>query len=383
MPLLEEALKAMNIRTVSKEDFEADDILATLAAQGAEDGYRVLVVSGDRDTIQLVTPNVTLLYPNARGVTELKLYDRDAVVERYGIEPEQYRRSRRSWGRRATTCRVSTRSARRPAVKWIQQYGTVDELLKHVDDIPGVVGNNLRAQTDRVIRNRKLNRLLTDVDLPVKPADLARQPIDPTAVREIFGRLQFRTLLDRVFKVEGQAEDAGIVPDAREAGDRGPAVRTMVDEELARSGSAPSRSRARATRAAHRHAQRPGRRLRHLQRDRERFRAVGSGASRLHGARGLARERRPTAARVEASTQSLAGTGLELNGIVGDTSMSAWLLRPAIKPDTLGSLVYYYLGEALPEPDPSQLVPETEAVSPATEAWYIASARRRARCAPR
>ena len=86
VPLLEEALAAMNIPTITKEDYEADDILATLAMRGAQEGYRVLVVSGDRDSIQLVNDDVTLLYPNARGVSELKRYDYDAVVERYGIE---------------------------------------------------------------------------------------------------------------------------------------------------------------------------------------------------------------------------------------------------------------------------------------------------------
>ncbi len=85
VPLLEEALHAMNITTVTKEDFEADDILATLAAQGAADAYRVLLVSGDRGTIQLVNDGVTLLYPNVRGVSELKVYDPAAVRERYGI----------------------------------------------------------------------------------------------------------------------------------------------------------------------------------------------------------------------------------------------------------------------------------------------------------
>jgi DNA polymerase-1 len=372
VPLLEEALKAMNITTVSKEDFEADDILATLAARGAEDGYRVLVVSGDRDTIQLVTPDVTLLYPNARGVTELKLYDRDAVVERYGIEPEQYPEIAALVGETSDNLPGVDKVGEKTAVKWIQQYGTVDELLKHVDDIPGVVGNNLRAQTDRVIRNRKLNRLLTDVDLPVSPADLARQPIDPTAVREIFGRLQFRTLLDRVFKVEGQAEDAGIVPDAEKPAIAVPAVRTMVDEELAKwldtvskKGTEPLGLRvvtlngkvdgfgiASATESAF-VPWAPGR---------PDYTALetwlaGDAPKLLHESK--------------RQLKALIGTGLELRGIVGDTSMSAWLLRPAIKPDTLGSLVYYYLGETLPEPDPSQLVPETEAVSPATEAWYI------------
>ena len=215
IPLLEEALAAMNIRTISKEDYEADDILATLSHQGAEAGYRVLVVSGDRDTIQLVNDDVTLLYPNARGVSELKLYDADAVMERYGIRPEQYPEIAALVGETSDNLPGVDKVGEKTAVKWIQQYGTAAQLLEHADEIKGVVGENLRAQSDRVVRNRKLNRLLTDVELPLTPADLERKPIDPTAVRAVFDRLQFRTLLDRVFKIEGAAADAGIVePDA-------------------------------------------------------------------------------------------------------------------------------------------------------------------------
>ena len=90
IPLLQDCLAAMSIPVLTKEGVEADDILATLAAQGAEQGYDVLVVSGDRDTIQLVTDDVTLLYPSVQGVSQLKRYDPVTVQERYGVRPEQY-----------------------------------------------------------------------------------------------------------------------------------------------------------------------------------------------------------------------------------------------------------------------------------------------------
>lgn len=84
VPLLQEALAAMGVVTLTKEDYEADDILATLAHQAGENGFDVLVVSGDRDTFQLVNDRVTVLYPSARGVAELKRYTPSAVEERYG-----------------------------------------------------------------------------------------------------------------------------------------------------------------------------------------------------------------------------------------------------------------------------------------------------------
>ena len=194
VPLLEEALKAMGVWTVTKEDYEADDILATLATRGAAEGYEVLVVSGDRDAIQMVKPGVTLLYPNARGVSELKRYDRAAVVERYGIEPEQYPDIAALVGETSDNLIGIDKVGEKTAVKWITAYGSLDGVLEHADEITGVVGEKLREQKDRAIRNRKLNHLVTDVDLPFGPADLLRKPIDPVAVREVFDRLQFKTL---------------------------------------------------------------------------------------------------------------------------------------------------------------------------------------------
>ncbi|MCU1403462.1 MAG: polymerase, partial [Microbacteriaceae bacterium] len=246
VPLLEEALKAMNIVTVTKEDYEADDILATLATQGAAQGYQVLVVSGDRDAIQMVNDDVTLLYPNARGVTELKRYDRDAVFERYGIEPHQYPDVAALVGETSDNLIGIDKVGEKTAVKWINQYGSLDEILAHADEIKGVVGEKLREQKDNAIRNRKLNHLLTDISLPVGPADLERRPINEAAVRDVFDKLQFRTLLDRVLKIAAAAGDevstaiSEIDPSAPGPAGEGsassaseiPGVRTLVDEEL-------------------------------------------------------------------------------------------------------------------------------------------------------
>jgi DNA polymerase-1 len=189
IPLLEEALHAMNIATVTKEDFEADDILATLATQGAQQGFRVLLVSGDRDTIQLVNDDVTLLYPNVRGVSELKRYDRDAVFEKYGIEPHQYPEIAALVGESSDNLIGIDKVGEKTAVKWVKQYGTVDEIVAHADEITGVVGQKLREQKENALRNRRLNQLVTDVELPVGPADLERRQFSEQALRDIFGRL--------------------------------------------------------------------------------------------------------------------------------------------------------------------------------------------------
>ena len=252
IPLLQDALHAMNIVTIMKEDFEADDILATLAHQGERDGYHVLVVSGDRDTIQLVNENVTLLYPSTQGVSALTRYDPEKVRERYGINPEQYPEIAALVGETSDNLPGIPKVGEKTAVKWITQFGSLDAILEHADDITGKVGESLREHKENAIRNRRLNRLVTDVELPVTPADLSRVDFNVDAVRDVFTRLQFRTLQERVLKLSGGDSDAD-VPGARSTKSNAattatvtsspteilaavascPAPQTLLDEELA------------------------------------------------------------------------------------------------------------------------------------------------------
>ena len=375
IPLLEEALAAMNIVTITKEDYEADDILATLATQGAEQGYRVLVVSGDRDAIQMVNDDVTLLYPNARGVSELKRYDRDAVFERYGIEPHQYPDVAALVGETSDNLIGIDKVGEKTAVKWINQYGGLDEILAHADEIKGVVGEKLREQKDNAIRNRRLNHLLTDISLPVVPADLERHPINEAAVREVFDKLQFRTLLDRVLKIAAQAGDEvsiGVAGADSGSVSGAPGVRTLVDEEL---GFWITQASDNGTRPLG------------LQLDFGPEGIAGFGlASKADSAYVPWAPGRPDYVALEAwlasdapkflfdsklQLKALHRAGLDLNGIVFDVTLAAWLIKPGAHAQSLATQVYESLGERLPQADPNQLVPDTEAVSVATEAWYI------------
>jgi DNA polymerase-1 len=367
IPLLQEALGTMRVQVLEKPDYEADDILATLATQGAAAGFRVLVASGDRDTLQLVTDDITVLYPNVRGVSELKTYDADAVRERYGIEPEQYPEVAALVGETSDNLIGIDKVGEKTAVKWVQQYGTVDNLLAHADEIGGVVGQNLRDQQDRALRNRKLNRLLTDLELDYGPADLARQPIDAPAVRDLFDRLQFKTLLDRVFKIEGAAEDQALLEEPTATTTAAPQVSTLAGDAL--------------TTWLDAHADTPvGVRFTTLngQIDAVGLSTTGESVETAPGAgldpalaRWLASDAPKVTHDFKRTVRLLADLGLELDGVEFDTLLGTWLLRPSQKVDSLGSLIYYYLGETLPEPDPNQLVPATDAVSPATEAWYV------------
>ncbi|MGV8877290.1 MAG: DNA polymerase I [Rhodoglobus sp.] len=373
IPLLEEALAAMGVQTLSKEDFEADDILATLAHEGSDGGYNVLVVSGDRDAIQMVNDNVLLLYPNARGVSELKRYDRDAVFERYGVEPHQYPDVAALVGETSDNLIGVDKVGEKTAVKWINLYGSLTEVLAHAEEIKGVVGQNLRDQMDRAVLNRKLNHLLTDVELPVVVGDLLRRPIDEAAVTEVFDRLQFKTLLQRVLKIAAtERGDEPAAPSQAETAVSVPKVRTMVDEELAKwidtnsvHGSSPLGLTISAVdgivtglglATASETAFVP------WATDRLDYVALG---------KWLASDAPKLMHSSKAQLKIATANGLTIAGIACDTQLAAWLLKPSSKPEELEAQVYNYLGETIQQSDPNQLVPETEALSPATLSWYV------------
>ncbi|WP_158864356.1 DNA polymerase I [Leifsonia sp. AG29] len=375
VPLLEESLHAMNVTTIAKEDYEADDILATLARRGVEEGYRVLLVSGDRDTIQLVNDDVTLLYPNVRGVSELKVYDPAAVRERYGIEPHQYPEIAALVGETSDNLIGIDKVGEKTAVKWVQQYGTVENLVAHADEIKGVVGQNLRDQKENALRNRRLNQLRDDVELPVELDDLRRRPLDEKAVRDIFARLQFKTLLERLLKTaaeDGMLEGAaGPVESAHAGAVSAPAVRTLVDEEL-------DHWLTKAVEAGTPIA---------VQLELGPAGISGFGlasgddtvyvpwAAGRRDYEGLERWLASSAPKyffhAKPQFKALSRAGFIVDGLAFDTRIASWLVNPGAAAQSLAEQVYEVLGETLPVSDPNQLVPLNDAVSPATEAWYI------------
>jgi len=370
VPLLQEALAAMSVTTITKEDYEADDILATLATRGAAEGFHVLVVSGDRDTIQLVTDDVTLLYPNARGVSELKRYDPAAVRERYGVAPEQYPEIAALVGETSDNLPGIDKVGEKTAVKWITQYGSLEGIWEHIDEIGGVVGTNLREQRERAERNRRLNRLVTDVELPVGPTDLERRPIDVPAVKEVFERLQFRTLTERVLKIA--ASEGAVIDDAPAAPHADtPAVRTLVDEELAawlRTATTTGGDIAMIVDAPLGELAAIG-----LATATESVQVNWAAHRPDYAAleQWLASDHPKVLADAKTAHSVLSALDITLDGVVWDAKLAAWIERPGAKSYALADLVHSVLGDTLPEADPNQLVPDTGAVSPATSAWYL------------
>ncbi len=377
VPLLQDALAAMNIKTLTKEDFEADDILATLSVRGTNEGFHVLVVSGDRDTIQLVNENVTLLYPASQGVSALTRYDPARVKEKYGIEPAQYPDVAALVGETSDNLIGISKVGEKTAVKWLGLYGSLGGILEHADEIKGVVGNNLREQKDNAIRNRRLNHLVTDLDLPVEIAELSRGAINEPAVREIFGRLEFRTLLDRVIKLEGGPVDGDTAATPESAEDvapepSAPTAQDLLDEEL---GAWIARGVA---------ASPTGLGLRVEVQD---GLVIGFGLAGptetvnlpwqpgrtdyLPLEEWLASDAPKIMHDAKSQIKALRRSKLAFTGLATDTLIAGWLLRPGGPDKTLADLVTRYLDETVPAHDPNQLVPdETEAGGVPMEAWY-------------
>lgn len=200
--LLREALTAMNIKTITRENFEADDILASLADQSGAKGFNVFVVSGDRDTFQLISESTTILYP-VKGVLNLARMDDAAVVEKYGIHAKQYPDLAALVGETSDNLPGIPGVGPKTAAKWLQAHGDLAGVLAAADDITGKVGESLREHRELAVRNRRLNHLVRDLDFDFTQDDLLLGGVDETQVREVFAKLHFKSLTERVLRARG------------------------------------------------------------------------------------------------------------------------------------------------------------------------------------
>jgi DNA polymerase-1 len=207
--LIQEVLAALRIRDVQVEGFEADDIIATLATEASDAGIETLICSGDRDSFQLISDTCTVLYP-VRGVSELARMTPAAVEAKYGIPPRLYRDLAALVGETSDNLPGVPGVGPKTAAKWLLKYGSLDELVAKVDEIPGKAGESVRAHLSDVLRNQQLNKLVCDMELPLRVPDLARVTWDRDEVHQVFDSLEFRVLRDRLYAtleaVEPEAE---------------------------------------------------------------------------------------------------------------------------------------------------------------------------------
>jgi DNA polymerase-1 len=207
--LIREVLNALQIPYLEKPGYEADDVIATLACQAREAGMQISIITGDRDAFQLVDDAITVLYLK-RGVSEMDRMTAAAVTGRYGVGPECYRDLAALVGDTSDNLTGVPGVGDKTAAKWITTYGNLEGLVAHVDEIKGKAGENLRAHLADVLRNHEINRLVTDLELPLGPPDLLWRGWDREAVHRVFDTLEFRVLRERLYDyleaVEPEAE---------------------------------------------------------------------------------------------------------------------------------------------------------------------------------
>ncbi|KAB1932292.1 DNA polymerase I [Micromonospora sp. ALFpr18c] len=207
--LVKEVLAALQIPVVEMEGYEADDIIATLACQARDQGMTVLISSGDRDAFQLVGDQVTVLYPR-KGVSDLARMDPAAIEAKYGVGPQQYRDLAALVGETSDNLPGIPGVGPKTAAKWITTYGGVEGVIARADEIKGKAGDSLRERLADVIRNYEINRLVSDLELPLRPEDTRWTGWDREAVHQVFDTLEFRILRDRLYQyleaVEPEAE---------------------------------------------------------------------------------------------------------------------------------------------------------------------------------
>ncbi|MET8868542.1 DNA polymerase I [Nonomuraea sp. NPDC004580] len=206
MQLIYELLDTLRIPHLSKAGFEADDIIATLATRAREQDMDVLIVTGDRDALQLVDEHVTVLMTR-RGISDMTRFTPEAVQEKYGLTPQQYPDFAALRGDPSDNLLSIPSVGEKTAAKWVREFGSLTALVDRVDEVKGKVGDKLREHVAQVLMNRRLTELLRDVPIEAEPGELEQGAWDREEINKLFDTLQIRgELRERVFKVLGTGE---------------------------------------------------------------------------------------------------------------------------------------------------------------------------------
>jgi DNA polymerase I len=350
--ITKEVLGALGITVLAEAGFEADDVIATLATQAEDAGYRVLVVTGDRDSLQLVSDDVTVLYP-IKGVSELTRFTPEAVVAKYGLTPQQYPDFAALRGDPSDNLPGIPGVGEKTATKWIAEYGSLQALVDGVDTVKGKVGDALRANLSSVVLNRELTDLVKDVPLAQTPDTLRMQPWDRDHIHRLFDDLEFRVLRDRLFDTLASADPE-------------------VDQGFDVRGGALESGELAAWLAEHSHGSRFGLAVvgTHLAFDADAtalavVAADGDGRyidtasldpdDEAALASWLADVGQPKALHeAKLAMHDLEGRGWKLAGVTSDTALAAYLVRPGQRSFALDDLSLRYLKRELRADNPEQ-----------------------------
>jgi DNA polymerase-1 len=367
LSLIFEVLDALGIRRLSAPGYEADDLIATLAAQAAAEGMGVLIVTGDRDVLQLVSDQVTVLMTR-RGITEMTRFTPETVREKYGLSPSQYPDFAALRGDPSDNLPGIPGVGEKTATKWIAEFGSLQALVDRVDEVKGKAGDALREHLASVLRNRQLTELRTG--LPAEtvgavPGDLLPTAWDREKIHQLFDTLQFRVLRERLYQTlpHGLIGAVGTDPELGPAGGR-PAPEKQAFEVVT---DLLGPDQAGAWLAAHLSTERTGVAV---------SGTWGRGTGNLTGLAIAAADGHGAyldpAELTEADEQALAGwladparpkvlhdakgpmhafaaRGLPLDGLACDTALAAYLALPGQRTFDLADLALRYLGKELRE----------------------------------
>ncbi|MHB0940008.1 MAG: DNA polymerase I [Armatimonadota bacterium] len=206
--MMKEILAAMRVPLIGVAGFEADDVIGTLATRAARDGMDALIVTSDRDALQLVDGHVRVL-ANKKGITETVLYDSQAVIDRYGVTPEQLPDVKALTGDASDNIPGVPGIGEKTAGKLIAQYVSLEHLLEHVSEVKGKVGEALAAHAEQARQSKQLATIHCDVPLEDFTWESChRQPWDQEKLLELFRHLDFRSLIPRLQAPAPKAEES-------------------------------------------------------------------------------------------------------------------------------------------------------------------------------
>lgn len=201
--LIKKMLKTLRIPALSKEKYEADDIVATLSSRGVAEGYRVLILSGDRDIFQLVNDRVTLLYPVTTGPSKgIQVMTPEAIEKKTKVPPRLYPDLAALTGEQADNLPGVPGVGPGYAAKWLEQYGDLEAVIANSEQIKGKKGQALRDSIEIVRRNRRLNQLVNNLQLPIE-VEKARFLPDLESLDAFFDEVGFRTIRRRATDILG------------------------------------------------------------------------------------------------------------------------------------------------------------------------------------
>jgi DNA polymerase I len=359
LSLIFEVLDALGITRLSKAGYEADDIIATLATEAVAGGMGVLIVTGDRDALQLVSDDVTVLMTR-RGISEMTRFTPAAVTEKYGLSPAQYPDFAALRGDPSDNLPSIPGVGEKTAARWVQEFGSLAKLVDNVGDIKGKTGDALRQHLGDVLRNRQLTELARDVPVGTAPPDLVPGAWDREKIHQLFDTLQFRVLRERLSTTFPNGF-GGASAAAAAARPSGPVAGFDIELDqlgpgevagwLARHGAAAERAGLAASGTW-------GRGTGVL--DGLALAAADGGCAVLDPtalteederalAAWLADPDRPKALHdAKGPLHALAARGLELRGLTSDTALAAYLALPGQRSFDLADLAVRYLGKELP-----------------------------------